>query len=294
MSELHIRNREVVVPGTVLATGLDFFPGQGAYRKDENIIANRIGLVSVHGRTIKLIPLAGRYIPKPNDTIVGKVIDVNTYGWRIETNTAYSAMISSKESGSFIPYNTEIIDVINIGEYVAASITRVTSQFLTDATLSGPGLRKLEPGQIFKVNPMKVPRIIGKQGSMISMIKEQTGCQIVVGQNGVVWLRGTPQAEVIARRTILMINDLAHTTGLTERVSTFLEGECKDLDLSAFQAQLEQEREDRRNSRPQGYNRDRDSGSSDGGRRQFRRNFNGNSNGGNRRSNSSNTNRRQS
>jgi exosome complex component RRP4 len=249
MSELLIKNRQVVVPGQVLATGLDYLPGQGAYRFEDNILANRVGLVSIKGRAIKLISLAGVYIPKPNDMIIGKVTDVTLHGWRIDTNTAYSAMLSSKEVNTgYVPFGTDLVEILSLGDWVAVSIVKVTSQFITDVSMVGPGLRKLPSGRIFKVSSMKVPRIIGKQGSMISMIKENTGCQIMIGQNGVVWLRGAPQAEIVAVDTIKMICDLAHTSGLTERVKAYLEENCKDIDFSAFQAQVEEEKANQRQS----------------------------------------------
>jgi len=76
----------------------------------------------------------------------------------------------------------------DIGDYVMAKIINVTSQKLVDVTMKGPGLRKLKGGRIIQVNPYKVPRIIGKAGSMVTMIKDATGCRILVGQNGLVWI----------------------------------------------------------------------------------------------------------
>jgi exosome complex component RRP4 len=91
MSEINVKDKEISVPGEILAVGMDVLPGNGTYRDGENIIANRLGLAMVEGRTIKLIPLSGRYIPKTNDTIICKVIDVSFSGWRLDTNSAYSA-----------------------------------------------------------------------------------------------------------------------------------------------------------------------------------------------------------
>lgn len=86
-----------------------------------------------------------------------------------------------------------------------------------------PGLHKIEGGRIIKINSQKVPRVIGKQGSMISLIKEKTGSEITVGQNGLVWIVGTPDGELLAEKAVRLIEDKAHTEGLTERMQTFLE-----------------------------------------------------------------------
>ena len=77
MTEIRIKEKEIVVPGEVLAVGMEVLPGTGTYRMNDKIIAGRLGLAAIDGRTIKLIPLSGRYTPKKNDVIICKVIDVN-------------------------------------------------------------------------------------------------------------------------------------------------------------------------------------------------------------------------
>jgi len=78
------------------------------------------------------------------------------------------------------------------------------------------------------VTSSKVPRIIGKQGSMISLIKNATNCRIVVGQNGKVWISGDdPGKEMIATEAILKIEQEAHTSGLTDKISAFLKENVK-------------------------------------------------------------------
>ena len=89
--------------------------------------------------------------------------------------------------------------------------------------MKGPGLRKLNGGRILEITSSKVPRVVGKQGSMISLIKDKTGCSIFAGQNGRIWIHGSsPEAEKVASNAILLINEKAHTSGLTERVGAFL------------------------------------------------------------------------
>ena len=73
---LKVENKSVVVPGEVLSEGMDYLPSQGTYREGENIRAQRLGLVNIDGKVIKIIPLSGRYTPKKGDTVIGKVIDV--------------------------------------------------------------------------------------------------------------------------------------------------------------------------------------------------------------------------
>ena len=85
-------------------------------------------------------------------------------------------------------------------------------------------MRKLIGGKIIQICAVKVPRVIGKQGSMVGMIKDATGCQIIVGQNGRIWVSGkNPEDELLATRAIALIEEKAHISGLTEVVKQFLD-----------------------------------------------------------------------
>ncbi len=224
MSKINVKNKDIAVPGEILAVGMDSFPGIGTYREKENIIASRLGLVMIEGRTIKLIPLSGRYIPKKYDTIICKVIDVNFNGWRLDTNSPYSAMLSMKEATSqYIARGADLTQYFDIDDYISCKIVNVTSQKLVDVTMKGMGLRKLKGGRVITVASNKVPRIVGKQGSMVSMIKEATKCNILVGQNGLIWIDGTPENELLAIESIRKIEEESHLTGLTDKIKVFLE-----------------------------------------------------------------------
>ena len=224
MSDIIAEDKSIAVPGEVLATGMDILPGSGAYREHENIVAKRLGLVNITGRTIKLIPLSGRYVPKEGDVIICKVIDVGFSGWRLDTNSAYSAMLNIKDAtSSFIARGANLTQFYSLGDSIVCQITNVTSQKLIDVTMKGPGLRKISGGRIIEVDSNKVPRIIGKQGSMVVMIKDATKCNIVVGQNGLIWIEGDSINEQRAIRTIRKIENESHLSGLTDKIKAYLE-----------------------------------------------------------------------
>ncbi|PIN74761.1 RNA-binding protein [Candidatus Woesearchaeota archaeon CG10_big_fil_rev_8_21_14_0_10_37_12] len=221
--ELKVNDKDIVVPGETIATGMSFLPGPGTYRYESNIVAQKLGMVSVDGKVIKLITLSGKYDPKVKDRVIGRVVDVLMTGWRFDINCPYSAVLNMKDAVSeFIPRGADLTQYFNISDYAIGMITNVTSQKLVDIATKGPGLRKLRGGRIISVSPKKVPRIIGKEGSMVTLIKEKTGCDIVVGQNGLVWISGEPHQEVVAVNTIKTIEQQAHLSGLTERVSEML------------------------------------------------------------------------
>ncbi|MBW2984394.1 exosome complex protein Rrp4 [Candidatus Woesearchaeota archaeon] len=228
MGKLIAKEKAIVVPGEVLAEGMDHLPGSGTYREGERILAGKLGLTYIDGRTIKLISLSGRYIPKRNDTIIGKVTDVLMSGWRIEINSPYTAMLSMKDATSdFIAKGADLTKYFNLGDHLVTKIVNVTSQKLVDVSMKGPGLRKLHGGRILEVNTNKVPRVIGKQGSMVTMIKDATGCRITVGQNGLIWIDGEPKMELTAVKTIQKIAEESHLSGLTDKIKAYLDKETK-------------------------------------------------------------------
>lgn len=222
---LNVKERDIVVPGEIVAEGMGFLPSKGLYRQGEKILAGRLGMIGVEGKVIKLIPLTGAYIPKINDKIIGRVFDVLMTGWRVETRSPYSAVLGLKDaSNEFIPRSADLTQYYALGDYILCKVIAVTSQKLIDVTMKGPGLRKLKEGRLVEVNPHKVPRIIGKDGSMVLMIKNAIGCNLTVGQNGLIWVEGpTPEQEIKAVQAIKKVESEAHLPGLTERMKKYLE-----------------------------------------------------------------------
>ncbi len=256
-SRLLAHDKEVVTPGEVLAEGIEYLPSHGTYRKGDRIHANQTGLLVVEGKVLKSIPLAGGYLPKRNDVVIGKVIDILMTGWRFNINSPYSAVLPLKDATfDYIKKGADLTSFFDLEEYVLCKIVQVTSQNLVDVSMKGPGLRKLKGGRIIKVNAAKVPRIIGKRGSMMGMIKNATGCQVTVGQNGLVWLSGEPADEAIAVEAIRKIEREAHVGGLTERMQAWLGEKTGKAVAIPSEQDIPDEYRDERRDGPREYSRD--------------------------------------
>jgi exosome complex component RRP4 len=80
MSNLLVDEKEIVVPGELVAEGMDYIPAVGTFREGDKIVSSLLGLVNLSGRLIKVIPLSGRYIPKSGDVVIGKVADIGFSG----------------------------------------------------------------------------------------------------------------------------------------------------------------------------------------------------------------------
>ncbi len=223
MSNIIIQERDVVIPGEILATGMDYLPGENTYRENENIYSKVLGLASISSRVIKITPLAGPYVPTVGDKIIARVIDITFSGWRFDTATAYSALLNIRDATTrFVKKEEDLSKIMAIGDYAAVMIVNVTSQNLIDLTMKEPGLHKIFGGRIISINSQKVPRVIGKKGSMISLIKDKTGCEITIGQNGLIWIKGSAAGELKAEKAIKLIEKKAHLEGLTEKMEKYL------------------------------------------------------------------------
>ena len=231
MSTLIIQEKQVVIPGDVLAEGMDYLPGKGAFREGENIISSRLGITYVSGRILNVNPLSGRYLPRRDDTVIGYVKDMSYSSWFVDVGYAYDASLSMKDAtADFIERGSSLSDYFAVGEIILTRVSNVTKEGNIDLTMKAPGLRKLNGGKIIEIPSSKIPRVVGKQGSMISLIKDKTGCTIFAGQNGRIWIRGSSlEAEKLATDAILLINEKAHTTGLTEKVGAFLEQHALEI-----------------------------------------------------------------
>lgn len=224
MSNLIVKNKDIVVPGEELATGMDYLPSSGAYRDGDFILSSQLGVVATDGRLVKVIPLSGRYLPKIGDTVIGQVTGINFGGWTIDIGCAYSANLSLRDIPEYVERGAELEKFYNFGDVIMAKITNVTRSKAIDLSTKGPGLRKLLGGKIIYITPSKVPRVIGKNGSMVSMIKEQTKCHINVGQNGIVWIKGENVIdEAFVTKALLKIEHESHIEGLTDSIKHLLE-----------------------------------------------------------------------
>jgi len=221
------KKRDIVIPGEAIVEGQEYLPGDYTVREGETIVANRFGLSDISGRLVKVIPLAGVYMPRKGNAVIGKVTDITFNGWIIGINAPYVAFLSAMDAGRYVSKN-ELMEFLDFGDMVIAEVFSVKHRGV-DLTLKANGLGKLEDGMIIRINSNKVPRVIGKEGSMINLIKKETGCNIIVGQNGLIWLKGrTVEAELLAKEAIMFIVDKSFIGGLTEAVQEFFNKKTKN------------------------------------------------------------------
>jgi exosome complex component RRP4 len=219
--------KQLVTPGELLAEG-DYLAGENTYKEANKVYANRIGLVDVDNKKVNVVALRAFYLPKVGDIVIGTVTEVGFNGWTIDIKAPYSALLRASEvlSRQFKPQADELSQVLNSGDLIVAKIASYDRSHDPQLTVGEPGLGKITRGQILQVTPTKIPRVIGKKGSMISMIKQETECQIILGVNGVILVTGkSREDEDLAMMAITKIEAESHTSGLTDRITQLLKEE---------------------------------------------------------------------
>jgi len=218
--------RQLIIPGEIIASGEDFLPGENTEKRGNDIVALKYGLAEESGKLIKVIPLSGVYHPRRGNIIIGKVSETRFNGWAINIRAPEEAFLTLTEVPRYV--NKDGLDeVMKIGDMVVAKIWNINKRGI-DLSIKSRGLGKIDEGIILEVNPNKVPRIIGKEGSMVKLIKDETGCNITVGQNGLIWIKGDKvEDELFAKKAVLFVAEKSFISGLTEEVKKWFETEKK-------------------------------------------------------------------
>ena len=195
-------NKKIVLPGDRIASGRINAPN--TYFDGEATFAAVIGMMDDEGR---YIPLENRYRPLVGEVVVGMVTDVRHAGYEVDLNLPH---------GGFIP-SRDIRLTLQLGDFVICKIKSVNE--VGDVDLGE--VRRLPKGKIIEFPSAKVPRLIGRKSSMLSLLRDYTGGDIMVGNNGYVWMSDKSDMPLLLK-AIKMIERKAHKSGLTDEMANFL------------------------------------------------------------------------
>jgi len=215
--------RKIIIPGEKIVDSKEFLPGEGTEKRDGGIYSLIFGLAETLDKLVKVIPLSGVYNPRRGNVVIGQVEEITFNGWIININAPENAFLSLMEVPRYV--NKDGLDeIMDIGDMAVVKIWGINKRGI-DVSLKSIGLGKIDEGIIMEVNPHKVPRVIGKEGSMIKLIKDNTGCNITVGQNGLIWIKGNKvEDELFAKKAILHVAEKCFVSGLTEEMEKYFGG----------------------------------------------------------------------
>ncbi len=216
-------NRALVVPGDILYEGR-IRTGDNTYRAQGRVCATRVGLVDYGRSMVSVIALEAGFNPLAGDLVVGEVVDIELGQWTIDIDAPSYAVLNVPDAID-APFTMDVImpDILDVGDTVVAKIVDMDRRRTPILSILGRGLGKVDDGFTMRLTPSKIPRLIGKKGSMVNMILKETGCNIVIGQNGRILIQGkTREQEMNVVNVIEKIEREAHIPGLTNRVQEYL------------------------------------------------------------------------
>ena len=217
--------RKYVIPGDVITTA-PFRPEQNVILDGKRIIATVVGTSEIYDDSVRVIPLAGKYSPKINDLVIGKVVSHSSLSWELDINSCYVGFLPAQDvfGRDFSAHADELTSKLKKGDLVVARIANSDRSRDPLLTVSDRELGKIESGELVKISPSKVPRLIGKRGTMIQIIETATGAIITIGQNGWIVVSCENRNGLLkAIKAIQMIDEQAHIANLTDRVKLMLE-----------------------------------------------------------------------
>ncbi|RDJ31538.1 MAG: RNA-binding protein [Crenarchaeota archaeon] len=217
--------RKYVIPGDVITSG-PYRPDQNVTLEGKNIVATTIGISEIYDDTVRVIPLTGMYLPKINDLVIGKVISHTSLSWELDINSCYVGFLPAQDvfGRDFSAHADELTSRLDKGDLVAARIANFDRTRDPLITIADRELGKIESGELIAISASKVPRLIGKRGTMIQTIEMATGATITIGQNGwVVVTCDDPNGLLKAKKAIRMVDEQAHIANLTDKVKSMLE-----------------------------------------------------------------------
>ncbi|RLI95806.1 MAG: RNA-binding protein [Candidatus Altiarchaeales archaeon] len=208
---------DLVIPGQLIGENVSCL--DNCFMENNRVYSMVFGMVRINGRVVRVIPSLGVYTPKRDDLVIGVIINVMEGSWIVDINSPYLCRMRGEEVTKDV-MNKNLSKYYDVGDRISAKISFVNE--VNSCEITGPW--KLIDGVIINVNPKRIPRVVGKRRSMLEILKKKTNCNIVVGQNGRIWVRSDNFDNVkLAINAIKRIEREAQSSGLTDRIEKMLE-----------------------------------------------------------------------
>jgi exosome complex component RRP4 len=188
-------------------------------------MSTAVGFSEIKDNLVTVTPLTGLYTPKTDDLVIGKIVSHNALSWQVDINSYYLGILTASDifGKDYSPSRDDLSLKLNTGDIILARIANVGSRDPL-ITIIGENLGKIDSGELVKISPTKISRLIGKHSSRIQTIEASTNATITVGQNGLIILKcndSTGLKKAIA--TIKMIGITHSNANLEEKIQNILD-----------------------------------------------------------------------
>ncbi len=217
-----MKKRKYVIPGDVVAEG-DYSPGPNTYRDGERILATKVGIAEIEDNRVHVVPVKGKYIPRQGDTVVGVIVDYNVLSWTVDINSIFYAYLLAKEVLRKGSLEKMAENKLEVGDAIVARVLAFDLSRDPLLTLRGPGLGRVSDGELVRVSPSSIYRLIDRRERLNKMIEEATGCKLTVGMNGVIVIEGSPEGTSLAIRAIRLVESEDRPDVLTKSIKSMFD-----------------------------------------------------------------------
>jgi len=215
---------QFVLPGDIIVTG-DYRPEQNVILDGDRLMSTAVGFSEIEDNLVTVTPLTGLYTPKTDDLVIGKIVSHNALSWEVDINSYYPGILTAFDifGKDYSASRDDLSLKLNTCDVILARISNVGSRDPL-LTIIGENLGKIDAGELGKISPAKIPRLLGKHKSMIQSIEESTNATITVGQNGLIVVSCDETNGLLkALAAIRMVDEQAHLVNLTDKVKKMLE-----------------------------------------------------------------------
>jgi len=217
--------KQYVIPGDVITTS-PLRLRENVTLDGKRIIATSIGLTNIYDDSVRVIPLSAVYLPKIDDIVIGKIKSIFGNSWFADINSCYEGMLLGQDvfgRGSS-PTMSDMKSRLDIGDLICAKIANFDRSREPLISIADHNLGKIDSGELVKISPPKIPRLIGKHGSMIQTIESSTDTSITIGQNGLIVLKsesGSNLDKII--KVFKMLDSTTDDSNMDEKIQKILD-----------------------------------------------------------------------
>ncbi len=219
--------RVIALPGVAIYKGSAQKVDEKIFKDSRGYVPTIVGVAQISGRNIDFIPYKDTYRPVKGDYVIGVVVGYAPNGWFIDIGSYVKAFLPAADvlNKRFDPRKDELSRYLKIGDIVGLYVSEVRR--LGNILVTMKDVKKAKDRRVgrlsdyymIKVWSTKLPRIIGKKGSMVKLLKERLGGDIIIAQNGVILYKGPYEKFVILNKIITFITAKTFATGLTEYIN---------------------------------------------------------------------------
>lgn len=218
--------REIVVPSQIIGDADKLKAGRGTFIEDGKIYSDKLGILNKKSDFVQIVPLKGKYDAVEGDFVIGIVEEPLSSSWLVDINAPYPALLHVNEVQWDVDFG-ETEKYLNQGDTIMAKVLEVNIEKKLQITLKDRNLYKIRGGYITYIEPSKVPRLIGKKGSMIALLKKYSNSRMFIGKNGRIWIDGKEENISKVIQAINIIENESLSFGLTNKIEEFFKKNSK-------------------------------------------------------------------